>query len=144
MTLLENEHIDIPTSTGGKFRIAVPSDYDEAPEGVDYNKTFNMASKGVPTILMTHDPRAIQAMPNWVQEQRIALMLAGHTHGGQIKGLGWLWVWTMGHIPLKMIQGFYKHKGIDGFTGIGIGNSDADIRTHRPQVDIITLKPKPS
>jgi predicted MPP superfamily phosphohydrolase len=50
----------------------------------DLNATLGKVSDNAPVILLAHEPDVAMRVP-----ARVALQLSGHTHGGQIRLLGW-------------------------------------------------------
>lgn len=49
----------------------------------DFEKTLENLNPALPTILLTHQPKVIDILPESLLS-RVDLMLTGHTHGGQI------------------------------------------------------------
>ncbi|MDQ3282646.1 MAG: metallophosphoesterase [Acidobacteriota bacterium] len=62
---------------GGAFWLAGISDYTEGPH--DVRATLAQITDDAPVIAMTHNPDVFPEIP-----PRVALTLAGHTHGGQV------------------------------------------------------------
>ena len=50
----------------------------------DLDATLSKVSDDAPVILLAHEPDVAMRMP-----ERVALQLSGHTHGGQVRLLGW-------------------------------------------------------
>jgi len=50
----------------------------------DLSATLGKITDDAPVILMAHEPDVARRMPS-----RVALQLSGHTHGGQVRVLGW-------------------------------------------------------
>ncbi len=89
-------------------------------------------------ILLAHTPeRAEQAAFHGVK-----LYLCGHTHGGQIR-------FPVGPAPhlnvrcsRKLADGPWLHKGVQGFTGPGIGTTDVPVRYFcPPEITLFTFLP---
>ena len=89
-------------------------------------------------IVLSHDPDLFPAMP-----ERVALMVSGHTHGGQVD------------IPLarkraipslfgdRYAAGHVEERGRHLYVTRGVGTSSWPIRFRsRPEVVILTLRPK--
>ena len=98
------------------------------------------AVAGIPgsasTILLAHSPEVYQE----AAEHSINLYLCGHTHGGQIvfPKVGAL-VKNM-RAPGKCMRGFWKHKGMTGFTTTGVGTSAINARFNcPPEIVLLTL-----
>lgn len=68
----------------------------------DLNATLNKITDDAPVILLAHEPDVAHRVPS-----RVALQLSGHTHGGQVRLMGWAPVapsgqlLTYGHIHLN-------------------------------------------
>ncbi len=93
---------------------------------------------GVPVILLTHNPDVFPLVPG-----RVALTLAGHTHGGQVRlpFVGSLIV------PSQFGQRFAAGHVVEGgrhlFVATGVGTSILPVRFRvPPAVTILTLMPE--
>jgi uncharacterized protein len=75
-------------------------------------------------ILLSHDPCAYKK----AAEAGAALMLSGHTHGGQICFPGGIALFTHTKCPRRMIAGAWKYKGMRGYTSSGVGGSRVPAR----------------
>jgi hypothetical protein len=68
----------------------------------DLSATLNKVTDDAPVILLAHEPDVAHRVPS-----RVALQLSGHTHGGQVRLMGWSPVapsgqlLTYGHIRLN-------------------------------------------
>jgi uncharacterized protein len=85
MRVLENDHVVLDRG-GGKLVLAGVTDLSASHTGHparDLAAALNGAPKGIPIILLDHQPRAAQQ----AAELGVALQLSGHTHGGMIIGL---------------------------------------------------------
>lgn len=85
MRVLENDHVILDRG-GGKLVLAGVTDLSASHAGHparDLAAALNGSPKGVPIILLDHQPRAAQQ----AAELGVALQLSGHTHGGMIIGL---------------------------------------------------------
>ena len=76
--LLQNRAVKIDRN-GGRFLLAGVDDLLGGDPRFD--RALRSREDGVPTVLMSHNP---DVFPTAV-EQRVSLVLAGHTHGGQIR-----------------------------------------------------------
>jgi len=88
---------------------------------------------GAPTILLTHNPDVVLDVP-----ASVPLVVAGHTHGGQLRLFG---------RPLHTISrtqgnrwtaGWYPAERL--FISAGIGTSSLPLRTVTPEVPVLVLR----
>jgi len=100
----------------------------------DLERTLDGAKDGTPTILLAHEPDIFPQVPG-----RVAVTLAGHTHGGQIRLRGWSPVvpsrfgnrYAWGHV-----QEDGRHMVVSG----GIGNSLMPVRFGMPsEITLVEL-----
>lgn len=90
-------------------------------------------------ILVSHSP----AMYKRADDHGFDLMLAGHTHGGQICLPGGTVLVEGASIPYEFVKGHWSHKGLSGYTSRGAGSSCVPVRFFcPPEVSFITLKRK--
>jgi uncharacterized protein len=92
---------------------------------------------GSPVILMTHNPDVFPDVPS-----RVALTLAGHTHGGQV------WLPFIGRpiVPSAFGQRFAAGHIVEGgrhlFVTTGVGTSIIPVRLGvRPAIEVLTITP---
>jgi predicted MPP superfamily phosphohydrolase len=118
----------------------------------DETRAFAMLPSTAPALLMlAHSPAAISAIP----VGRVGLMLAGHTHGGQVRVL------TSGRIPfvrvIRRLRGTPPRRESSAFRGMhwprgalvvisnGLGVTKLPLRVRtRPQLILIELAPAAS
>ena len=55
----------------------------------DLPGTLAQAADGAPVILLAHEPDIFAGLPDTPGKAQVALTLAGHTHGGQVRLFGW-------------------------------------------------------
>lgn len=102
----------------------------------DVRKAFAGVRDAAPVIALTHNPALFPAVPS-----RAALVLAGHTHGGQISlpGIGQPAQW--GKPENRYIRGRYAEKGRLLFVSPGIGTSILPLRVGvPPEISRLTLR----
>ncbi len=109
-------------------------DLTEAPHDVD--KAFSAVSGGAPALAITHNPNVFPQMP-----ARASLVVAGHTHGGQIAfpGVGAPGLWN--HHDGRYRIGHFIEGGRQLFVSPGIGTSILPIRFGvPPEISRLTLR----
>jgi len=110
----------------------------EAPH--DIGRAFSGVDDDRPALAITHNPNVFPQMP-----ARASLVVAGHTHGGQIAfpGIGapGLWGKADGRYP----KGHFVEDGRQLFVSPGIGTSILPIRFGvPPEISRLTLRSKPA
>lgn len=89
---------------------------------------------GTPAVLLHHSPVGL----SYAQNEGIALMLAGHTHGGQIFPFNWL---TPLLFPFN--EGLYERAGTQIYVSPGAGTFMIPARLGTSnQVDFLSLRPQ--
>ena len=101
---------------------------------IDTYKAFENIDRSAPTVLLSHQPKSIEA----VKEKVYDLMLSGHTHGGQIFPFGFL---VMLQQPfLAGLHAVTATKQI--FVSRGTGYWGPPVRVFAPsEISVLTLKP---
>lgn len=133
-TLLRNAS-SVIRSPGGRIVVA---GLDDPITGHD-NLKLAMArvSRQDACILVAHSPDIVRSLGNW----DIDLVLAGHTHGGQVRLplVGALWV---PHGSLDHLEGWFDvNPGVRLHVSRGLGWSWFPVRfLCRPTIDVITLR----
>lgn len=99
-------------------------------------------STGTPVILLAHLPRTIRA----AQEEDIDLVLAGHTHGGQVRIPFGPAIITLSDMGIWISKGLYKFKDTHLYInpGIGLEPGPAYIQVRfwcRPEITVVILRP---
>jgi predicted MPP superfamily phosphohydrolase len=80
------------------------------------------------SILLSHTPEVYRQ----AAQARFALMLSGHTHGGQLCLPGSIPIKLEAALPRKMGAGSWKHLGMVGYTSVGVGTSILPVRLNCP------------
>ncbi len=90
-----------------------------------------------PWLILSHNPDTVDMVPELPVRP---LMLAGHTHGGQIE-LPWITTYIMKKVSiLGHKKGFYTHEHADVFVTVGTGMVGVPFRFRvPPTIDIIEL-----
>ena len=131
--LLRNEHRIIQTAEG-PFAVAGIDDlYAGRP---DLKASLHGIAPGTPTILLSHRP---EIFPE-AAERGIALTLAGHYHGGQIKLNLPRKTISVAHFRTSYPEGLYRLDDSSLYVSSGIGTSLTPIRLNAPpEVTVLDL-----
>ena len=101
----------------------------------DLSKTVSDVNKDDYLILVSHNPDYIEEIKN---ENKIDLVLSGHTHGGQITFFNWA---PLNPSRYGYLKGLYKFDNKEMYITRGIGEFFAPFRFFsRPEISEITLK----
>ena len=93
-------------------------------------------------IVLTHEPDIFTGLHN--SNERIQLILAGHTHGGQIRLPFIGGIIVPSSYGNKYSKGYIKENGKQMFVTSGIGTSILPVRfLCPPEIILITLKNRP-
>jgi predicted MPP superfamily phosphohydrolase len=132
--ILQNEH---RVFTRGGARLAVAGVDDLWTGGADGESAFAGLDPAVTRLLLTHNPDFVEEMP----DLKIALALAGHTHGGQI-GVPFL----QGLAVPSRYGGKYAEGLVQGpttrvYVNRGVGTVGISLRVFcRPEVALVVLR----
>jgi predicted MPP superfamily phosphohydrolase len=109
-------HIGYDRERGGRF-----IGLDDLPA------TLAQASDGAPIILLAHEPDIFARLPDLAPNAPIAVTLAGHTHGGQVRLFNW-----SPYIPSaygdRFAHGHIVEEGRDLIVSAGLGTSGPPVR----------------
>lgn len=102
----------------------------------DVYKAFRGVPQGVYTVTLVHAPIILDLLA-----RKTNLVLAGHTHGGQVR-LPWMKPLWLPPGCGSYVEGWYERGGTRMYVSRGIGTSVLPVRLLcRPELDIITLSP---
>lgn len=103
----------------------------------DFEATFAALPASEPAILLSHTPDVHAFAPD-----NVRLIVAGHTHGGQVCLPGFGPVITMSRLPRHQAHGLHQIGGRHLFVTGGIGTSGLPVRFLRPpEVGLLELIP---
>ena len=111
--------------------------------GADPAKTMPPRKKDQPVVLLGHEPDFADKIRPFHQKDgtsTVDLMLAGHSHGGQIRlpGLTHFFLPEMGR---KYIQGLFDFGGMQLYVNRGLGTVHLPLRFFcRPEITLLTLR----
>jgi predicted MPP superfamily phosphohydrolase len=88
---------------------------------------------GAPVLLMTHNPDVVADVPRSVQ-----LVLAGHTHGGQVVVAGRPFHHVSERTANRLMRGWYADERL--FITAGVGSSLIPLRSVTPEVPVLVLR----
>ena len=89
------------------------------------------------SILLSHTPEIYRQATH----AGFDLMLAGHTHGGQICLPGGAPITIDAHMPRRLARGAWRYGEMDGYTSVGAGASIVPVRFNcPPEVTLHRLK----
>jgi uncharacterized protein len=134
VTILDNEsrRIDLPR---GHFYLA---GVDDPITGHDnLRRAMAHVPHRAPTILLAHTPEIVRSLGHW----GINLVLAGHTHGGQVR-LPWIGALWVPYGTRDFLDGWFDvDHGARLHVNPGLGMSWLPVRfLCRPVIDLITLR----
>lgn len=111
---------------------------DDPTLGLDrIDQAYKGVARDAAQILLAHSPDVLTRLGR----HRPGLLLAGHTHGGQLRlpGIGALG--TVSVLPRRYAMGAYIYDGVQTYVSRGIGTSGAPARLYcPPEITFITLR----
>jgi hypothetical protein len=104
---------------------------------VDWKRAFAGLKPDTPTVLLSHQPSVLDLD----QTQNIALILSGHTHGGQIR-VPWLGAPArLATRDLKYDRGLFRRGGTQLYVSSGTGVIGLPVRFGvRPEIAVLRLR----
>lgn len=94
----------------------------------DFAKLAHAVPSGALSVLLSHTPETYAH----AAAAGFKLMLAGHTHGGQICLPGGFPLITDADCPRRFAKGAWRHENLIGYTSSGSGSSIVDVRLNCP------------
>ena len=138
IAVIENAQARIDWHGAAINLIGLADESTKRPDVVAVMKRFPREA-GAARVVITHSPDAYQAMPSF---EKVDLMLAGHTHGGQVNlpVVGALVLPIRG--PKAWAYGWSVLENGPLFVTAGVGTSIFPIRFNRPpEIVVITATP---
>jgi uncharacterized protein len=143
--VLQNE-IAFIRENGATFRLLGLKDHLKLDSWISFDATVRETVAAYPKegqiVVLEHSPDILYILNYWKQlNPDLKLMLAGHTHGGQV----WLPILGAPFVPSSVGQrytrGHVREEGIDMFVTTGIGTSILPFRFMvPPEVAIVTIR----
>ena len=131
--VLDNE-VTMVDTRGGPFFLVGLADLWQGPQRIQ--ETIAQIPAGPPIIALTHNPDIFPQVP-----QRVMLLLAGHTHGGQIRFPLIGTVVQSSNYGDRYVSGHVVENGHHLFVTTGIGTSIVPVRFGvPPEIVLLTLK----
>ena len=101
------------------------------------------APADMPRLLLSHNPDFAEVQQARTSEHRVDLMLAGHTHGGQVRLPGTRSIITPSRHGSKYAKGMVQGPAFPVFVSTGIGMTILPVRMLvRPEIVVFTLVPE--
>ena len=146
--VLQNEIVSIEQN-GAKLRLFGLKDHLKLNSWVTFDGMVRSVVDSYPKegqiIVLEHSPDILYIMNYWKHlNPDLKLMLAGHTHGGQV----WLPILGAPFVPSfvgqKYAQGHIEEEGVHMFVTSGVGTSILPFRFMvPPEVAVVTIKSAP-
>ena len=131
--VLENEVLKIDIRGTSLWLVGLA---DLWTRGQRINETIAKVPEGQPIIALTHNPDIFPELP-----QRVPLLLAGHTHGGQVRFPLIGTVVQSSEYGERYVAGHVVENGHHLFVTTGIGTSIVPVRfCVPPEIVLLTLK----
>ncbi|HSV29675.1 MAG TPA: metallophosphoesterase [Candidatus Omnitrophota bacterium] len=135
ITVLENGAVPLDAPDGRLWVAGLADDSTRRPDGV---AAFGGVPPGQPAIALMHDPASLSEAAG-----RAMLVLAGHTHGGQVRLPLVGSPVVPGRAPRRMAYGLMVEQGQLLYVTSGIGTSILPVRFNMPpEIVLLTLGPK--
>jgi len=143
--VLQNE-IAFVRDNGASFRLLGLKDHLKLDSWLSFDNTVRSVVNSYPKegqiVVLEHSPDILYILNYWKQlNPDLKLMLAGHTHGGQV----WLPILGAPFVPSSVGQrytrGHINEEGIDMFVTSGVGTSILPFRfLVPPEVAVVTIR----
>jgi predicted MPP superfamily phosphohydrolase len=122
----------------GGARLGVVGLGDQWTEEIDFARGFRGVPEGRPSLILMHNPDAFEDWP----AGHPGLILAGHTHGGQVAIPGYGPPFVPSRYGNKYARGLFQRAGTAMYVNRGVGTAIIAVRFMvRPEIAILTLRP---
>jgi uncharacterized protein len=134
--VLENQAVPLPDSNDRIWLAGIADDSTRRPAP---RQTFRAIPGDAAVVTLAHDPAVFSDVP-----ERTALILAGHTHGGQVSLPFFGAIFTPGRSPLRYAKGHIAENSKDLYVTSGVGTSILPVRFNvAPEFVVVTLRAPP-
>ncbi len=140
ITVLDNAHVPMERA-GARFWLA---GLDDPVEGnPDPGAAIPESIRSVPhepIVLLCHAPDYVDDLIIVPEGKAVSLMLAGHTHGGQIR-LPLIGPMELPELGLKYVEGWFRFGSLQLYVNRGLGTVGVPIRFNcPPEIALLTLR----
>ena len=136
ITVLDNAHT---TLQRGPDSLQLSGIDDWSWNAVDWKRAFTGLNPATPTILLSHQPGVL----DFEQTKDVALILSGHTHGGQVRLPGLGAPARFATKDLKYDRGLFHRGETQLYVSSGTGVIGLPLRLGvRPEIAVLRLKRK--
>lgn len=106
------------------------------------SETFAGVPSAMPRIVLSHNPDVAEDPCLLSCGERVDLMLAGHTHGGQVRLPSLPWAYAPSRYGTKYLGGWVQAPEFPVFVSVGVGSTGIPLRFGvAPEVVIFDLYP---
>jgi predicted MPP superfamily phosphohydrolase len=139
ITVLDNAYVPIERA-GARFWLA---GVDDPVEGFpDPEKAIPPSIRNVPhepIVLMCHAPDYVDTLLTLPEGQAVSLMLAGHTHGGQVR-VPFAGALILPPLGRKYVEGWFRFGNLQLYVNRGLGTVGVPVRFDcPPEITLFTL-----
>ncbi len=135
--MLLNEHVVIERADSGIFIAGIDDAHFYRMDNIE-KATADMPPDMF-SILLSHTPEIYRH----ASHAGFDLLLAGHTHGGQICLPGGIPIILSSALPRRMGKGAWKYHDMAGYTSVGAGSCGVPVRFNcSPEVTLHRLRPQ--
>jgi len=140
ITMLVNEYVPIERG-GARFWLA---GLDDPVAGLpNPEKTIPESIRNIPDepiVLLSHAPDYADDLLKLPSGKAVSLMLAGHSHGGQIR-LPWIGPLNLPEMGRKYVEGWFRLQNLQLYVNRGLGTVVVPFRFDcPPEITLLTLR----
>lgn len=135
---LNTNSIDDQPSPDGSLCIAGIGDH--WADVIDFDAALGGVDGDIPRLLLSHNPDTAELEEALSSEHRVDLMIAGHTHGGQVRLPTRGALFTPSEHGEKYVEGFVQGPAFPVYVNVGIGVGTLPTRMGvRPELTLFEL-----